>query len=124
MTSEVSERLFETIGTVYQGSQDSWDNARTAELAFHFRDCFTFIGLNYQCVLRHLEFAGQSCSLTVKDKESPENIKQRVIGIVSGFQSEKYESRLKELDKTTLEEKRTSQTCCKCTNYCRVMTMC
>ena len=88
--------------------------ARTAQMvlgqlarAFHFRDKYVFVRLYKTYVRPHLEFAGQAWApWSEADKEILENVQRRAIRMVSGLKSADYKERLKELDMTTLEERR------------------
>jgi hypothetical protein len=75
--------------------------------AFHFRDRHTFLNLYKQYVRPHLEFAVQAWSpWTQQDKELLEKVQKKAVGMVSGLRGATYEDKLKELDLTTLEERR------------------
>ena len=75
--------------------------------AFHFRDKHVFVKLYKTYVRPHLEFAGQArAPWTAADKDLLENVQRRAVRMVSGLKSANYEDRLKELDITTLEERR------------------
>ena len=88
--------------------------ARTAQMvlgqiarAFHFRDKHVFVKLYKTYVRPHLEFAGQAWApWTAADKDLLENVQRRAVRMVSGLKSANYEDRLRELNITTLEEKR------------------
>ena len=88
--------------------------ARTAQMvlgqiarAFHFRDKHVFLKLYKTYVRPHLEFAGQAWApWTAADKDLLENVQRRAVRMVSGLKSANYEDRLRELDITTLEERR------------------
>ena len=88
--------------------------ARTAQMvlgqiarAFHFRDKHVFLKLYKTYVRPHLEFAGQAWApWTAADKDLLENVQRRAVRMVSGLKSANYEDRLRELNITTLEEKR------------------
>jgi hypothetical protein len=75
--------------------------------AFHYRDRHVFIKIYKQYVRPHLEFACAAWSpWQAGDKEALERVQQKAVGMVSGLNSRDYEARLKELDMTTLEERR------------------
>jgi hypothetical protein len=75
--------------------------------AFHYRDKRTYVRLYKQYVRPHLEFAVQAWSPWLQaDKEALEKVQRRAVNMVSGLQSHSYEERLKELNMTTLEERR------------------
>jgi hypothetical protein len=75
--------------------------------AFHYRDRHVFIRLYKQYVRPHLEFSTQAWSpWSVADRETLEKVQKRAVKMVSGLKGESYEDRLKELELTTLEERR------------------
>ena len=88
--------------------------ARTAQTvlsqisrAFHFRDRHVFLKLYKQYVRPYLEFAVQAWSpWTAQDKEILEKVQQRAIKMISGLKAKEYADRLKELEMTSLEERR------------------
>lgn len=88
--------------------------ARTAQAvlgqisrAFHYRDRHVFGRLYKQYVRPHLEFCTQAWSPWYEeDKALLEKVQQRAIRMVSGLRAHTYDERLKELNLTTLEERR------------------
>ncbi len=75
--------------------------------AFQYRDRHIFICLYKQYVRPHLEFSTQAWSpWSVADRETLEKVQKRAVKMVSGLKGESYEDRLKELELTTLEERR------------------
>ena len=75
--------------------------------AFHFRDRHVFLKLYKQYVWPNLEFAVQAWSpWTAQDKEILEKVQQRAIKMISGLKAKEYADRLKELEMTSLEERR------------------
>jgi hypothetical protein len=75
--------------------------------AFHYRDRHTFVGLYKQYVRPHVQFAVQAWSpWTLQDREVPEKVQKRAVGMVSGLKGRTYEEKLEELGLTTLEERR------------------
>jgi hypothetical protein len=75
--------------------------------AFQYRDKKTFVQLYKQYVRPHLEFAVQAWSpWNQGDKDILERVQRRAVSMVSGLRSRDYEDRLKELNLTTLEERR------------------
>jgi len=74
--------------------------------AFHYRDRHIFKRLYVQYVRPHLEFASVAWSPWLEaDKAVLEKIQQRAVAMISGLKGT-YEEKLKELDITTLEERR------------------
>ena len=88
--------------------------ARTAQMVLgqkmegpDFCDKHVFVTLYKTYVRPHLEFAGQAWApWTAADKDLLENVQRRAVRMVSGLKSANYEDRLRELDITTLEERR------------------
>jgi hypothetical protein len=88
--------------------------ARTAQAvlgqisrAFQYRDRSIFVQLYKQYVRPHLEFSVQAWSpWSAADKELLEKVQRRAVRMVSGLKSRDYEDRLRELNLTTLEERR------------------
>jgi len=88
--------------------------ARTAQMvlgqlgrAFQAKDKHVFVQLYKTYVRPHLEFACQAWSpWTAADKEVLERVQERAVKMVSGLRTHTYEDRLKELEMTTLEERR------------------
>jgi len=88
--------------------------ARTAQTvlgqlsrAFTYRDRHNFMKLYVQYARPHLEFAAQAWSpWTEADKECLEKVQRRAVGMVSGLEARDYESHLRELGHTTVEERR------------------
>jgi Reverse transcriptase (RNA-dependent DNA polymerase)/Endonuclease-reverse transcriptase len=88
--------------------------ARTAQTvlgqitrAFQYRDRTIFLQLYKQYIRPHLEFAVQAWSPWQQaDKDLLERVQRRTVGMISGLQAKDYEGRLKELELTTLEERR------------------
>jgi hypothetical protein len=88
--------------------------ARTAQAvlgqisrAFQYRDRSIFVQLYKQYVKPHLEFSVQAWSpWSAADKELLEKVQRRAVRMVSGLKSRDYEDRLRELNLTTLEERR------------------
>ena len=75
--------------------------------SFHVRDRHVFIQLYKQYVRPHLEFAGPAWApWTAADKEALEKVQKKAVRMVSGLAGHEYEERLKELEMTTLEERR------------------
>jgi len=75
--------------------------------AFHFRDRHVFPQLYKQYVRPHLEFAVPAWSPWAEgDKEALEKVQRRAVKMVSGLTGSDYEGRLRELEMTTLEERR------------------
>jgi hypothetical protein len=75
--------------------------------AFRYRDKRTFVQLYKQYVRPHLEFAVQAWAPWQQaDKDLLENVQRRAVRMVSGLRSQDYIGRLKELNMTTLEERR------------------
>jgi ribonuclease P/MRP protein subunit RPP40 len=75
--------------------------------AFHYRDRHTFVGLYKQYVRPHVQFTVQAWSLwTLQDREVPEKVQKRAVGMVSGLKGRTYEEKIEELGLTTLEERR------------------
>jgi hypothetical protein len=66
-----------------------------------------FVKLYIQYVRHHLEFAAPAWSPWLEcEKEALEKIQRRAVGMVSGLKATTYEEILKELELTTLEERR------------------
>ena len=88
--------------------------ARTAQAvlgqlsrAFHFRDRHVFVQLFKQYVRPHLDFSSQAWApWSAADIEVLEKVQKRAINMVSGLRSQEYEARLRELELTTLKERR------------------
>jgi hypothetical protein len=88
--------------------------ARTAQAvlgqltrAFHYRDRHVFMRLYKQYVRPHLEFCTQAWApWNEEDKACLEKVQQRAVKMVSGLRGRTYEERLRELNITTLEERR------------------
>jgi len=88
--------------------------ARTAQAvlsqltrAFHYRDRHVFLRLYMQYVRPHLEFSTQAWSpWHEEDKACLEKVQQRAVKMISGLRANEYEERLKELQLTTLAERR------------------
>ena len=60
-----------------------------------------------QYVRPHLEFAVQAWSpWTAHDKKILEKVQQRAVNMITGLRAREYEDKLKELEMTTLEERR------------------
>jgi hypothetical protein len=75
--------------------------------AFRYRDRRTFVQLYKQYVRPHLDFAIQAWSPWQQaDINVLERVQQRAVGMVSGLRSRDYVERLKELQLTTLHERR------------------
>jgi hypothetical protein len=75
--------------------------------AFQYRDKRVFIQLYKQYVRPHLEFAAQAWApWNQADKDLLEKVPKRAAGMVFGLRSREYEDRLRELEMTTLEERR------------------
>lgn len=75
--------------------------------AFHFRDRNIFIRLYKTYVRCHLEYSIPAWSpWNAKDKELLERVQRRAVKMVSGLKGTTYEERLKELNLSTLEERR------------------
>ena len=75
--------------------------------AFHFRDRHVFVRLYTTYVRPHLEFAAPAWSPTQQaDIECLENVQIRAVRMVSGLRGRTYEERLRELNMSTLEERR------------------
>lgn len=76
--------------------------------SFHYRDRKTFVKLYNMYVRPHLEFAVAAWSpWNQADIECLEKIQKRAINMVSGMGKLSYEERLRALNMTTLEERRT-----------------
>jgi hypothetical protein len=74
---------------------------------FRYRDKKTFVQLYKQYVRPHLVFAVQAWAPWQQaDKDLLENVQRRAVRMVSGLRSQDYIGRLKELNMTTLEERR------------------
>jgi Reverse transcriptase (RNA-dependent DNA polymerase) len=88
--------------------------AKTAQIvlgqisrAFQYRDKKVLVQLYKQYVRPHLEFAVQAWSpSSMADIDTLEKVQKRAVGMVSGLRNQDYAARLKELDLTTLAERR------------------
>ncbi len=77
------------------------------EKAFHYRDRHVFVRLYIQYVRPHLEFAVPAWSpWTETDIACLERVQIKAVKLVTGLQGKTYEERLKELNLTTLADRR------------------
>ena len=75
--------------------------------SFHYRDKFVWVRLYMTYVRPHLEFAVASWSpWFVKDIELLEQVQKRAINMVTGLKATTYEGKLRELNLTTLANRR------------------
>ena len=75
--------------------------------AFHYRDRNVFLRLYIQYVRPHLEFASPAWSPWLEaDKEVVEKVQRRAVNMISGLKARTYAEKLRELELTTLEERR------------------
>jgi hypothetical protein len=73
----------------------------------HNRDRNIFLRLYQQYVRPQMEFASPAWSPWQEgDKECLEKVQRRAVGMIAGLKSRDYSERLKELDLTTMEERR------------------
>jgi len=75
--------------------------------SFTYRDRLTYINLYKTYVRPHLEFSSPAWNpWTTRDEDIIEKVQIKAIKQVSGLKSNTYEERLKELDLTTLKDRR------------------
>lgn len=75
--------------------------------AFTYRDRYTWIRLYKQYVRPHLEYAVQAWSpWTEEDINLLESVQKRAVKMTSGLKSQDYEGKLRELNLTTLQDRR------------------
>jgi hypothetical protein len=75
--------------------------------AFHYRDRDTFVRVYKLYVLPHLEFAVPAWRpWTKSDAEALEKVQRRAVNMVSGLKSHDYNDRLRELEMSTLSQRR------------------
>jgi len=75
--------------------------------AFHYRDRNVFLRLYIQYVRPHLQFASPAWSPWLEaDKEVLEKVQRRAVNMISGLKARTYAEKLRELELTTLEERR------------------